>query len=111
MKKTVSWSSETLQRDRELAKALTQANNNHAGASTNDVAKKMTKSQSASISEKEKPTSPAVQSRIQQMIAMQKAQNATMRQLMSTGCGGWAAPVPAGCATWSRSLLGRCRSR
>ncbi|KAL3775517.1 hypothetical protein HJC23_000089 [Cyclotella cryptica] len=83
-------------RDRELAKALTQANNNHAGASTNDVAKKMTKSQSASISEKGGPTSPAVQSRIQQMIAMQKAQNATMRQLMSTGCGGVGSASPSG---------------
>eukprot|EP00804_Cyclotella_cryptica_P017361 CCRYP_020897-RA/>CCRYP_020897-RA protein AED:0.25 eAED:0.48 QI:0/0/0/1/1/1/4/0/728 len=56
----------------------------------------MTKSQSASISEKGGPTSPAVQSRIQQMIAMQKAQNATMRQLMSTGCGGVGSASPSG---------------
>ncbi|KAL7521181.1 hypothetical protein ACHAWX_005871 [Stephanocyclus meneghinianus] len=97
MKKTVSWSSETLQRDRELAKALTQIDPNYAGGTANDGAtKQMTKSQSASISETEKPTSPAVQSRIQQMIAMQKAQNATMRQLMSTGCGGLGSASPSG---------------
>lgn len=81
MKKNVSWSTETLKRDREIAEAM--KNDSNGG-------KPITKSQSAEASKK--PTSPAVNSRIQQMIAMQKAQNATMRQLMSSGEAGGASP-------------------
>lgn len=79
MKKNVSWSAETLKRDREIAKAMEQESNG-----------KISKSQSAEASKK--ITSPAVNSRIQQMIAMQKAQNATMKQLMSVGDASSASP-------------------
>ena len=80
MKKNVSWSTETLKRDREIAEATKNDSNG----------KPITKSKSAEASKK--PTSVAVNSRIQQMIAMQKAQNATMRQLMSSGEAGGASP-------------------
>ena len=63
MKKTVSWSAETIKR-----KSISCA-----------TAKNDESTSSASLSNLQ------VNLRIQQMIAMQKAQNATMRQLMSTG--------------------------
>jgi hypothetical protein len=81
MKKTVSWSSETLKRNRGTE-----------GDDTSENTNSMIKSKSADASKKQSITSPAVNSRIQQMIAMQKAQNATMRQLLSTGDAGSASP-------------------
>ena len=72
--KTIHWYSKTLQWDLKLAKALIQIKTNHAGGIVHDgTMKQMTKSQSASISETERPTLLVVQSQFQQMIPMQKA--------------------------------------
>lgn len=75
MKKTVSWHTETLSKEKDDghdSDAKKDEDNKSDGA--------MTKSSSASAG----PTAnPVVSQRIQQMVAMQKAQNATMRQIMS----------------------------
>jgi len=105
MKKRVSWSTETLQRDRDIEEALATVaskdekkllskGDNHGASITSTHTN--TAYASTSTEAAEQITAPQVNSRIQQMIAMQKAQNATMRQLMSTGYGGVGSASPSG---------------
>ena len=70
MKKTVSWHTETLKQEND----------------TTDDADQTTSAKPPSRSSSAAPapvTNPQVNARIQQMVAMQRAQNASMRQLMS----------------------------
>jgi len=91
MKKTVSWSAETMKREAASNAAAQKEEEEEAAA--NNKKSSMKKSSSSCV-----PTSntQANTLRIQQMIAMQKAQNATMRQLMSGGAGGPTMASPSG---------------
>ena len=80
MKKTVSWHTEILPKEED-----TNADQKKSGT--------MTKSKSATPAA---TTNPQVNLRIQQMVAMQKAQNATMRQLMSNNVNFAEAASPSG---------------
>lgn len=94
MKKTVSWSTETL---KAAAKNKDDSSSSPSNMTKSSSVCAAASSSSSSKDEKQPQlTSPAVNSRIQQMIAMQKAQNATMRQLMSTGYGGLGSASPSG---------------
>ncbi|KAL7472659.1 hypothetical protein ACHAXS_013030, partial [Conticribra weissflogii] len=105
MKKRVSWSTETLQRDRDIAEALAAvaskddkelSSKKDIHVSSTTSANTTTASAPTNAKVAEPVTALQVNSRIQQMIAMQKAQNATMRQLMSTGYGGVGSASPSG---------------
>ncbi|KAL7533394.1 hypothetical protein ACHAXR_008904 [Thalassiosira sp. AJA248-18] len=76
MKKTVSWSTESIKRE-----AISDALTHDVEVTRNNQSMTTSSSAYAPFSNMQ------VNLRIQQMIAMQKAQNATMRQLMSTGHG------------------------
>jgi hypothetical protein len=81
MKKTVSWHTETLKQEDTVEDADTSAQPPPRSASA----------AAAPV------TNPQVNARIQQMVAMQRAQNASMRQLMSNNTDyGGAAASPSG---------------
>eukprot|EP00578_Thalassiosira_sp_NH16_P015413 CAMPEP_0181123462 /NCGR_PEP_ID=MMETSP1071-20121207/25917_1 /TAXON_ID=35127 /ORGANISM="Thalassiosira sp., Strain NH16" /LENGTH=787 /DNA_ID=CAMNT_0023208615 /DNA_START=71 /DNA_END=2434 /DNA_ORIENTATION=+ len=113
MKKTVSWSAETI-RDRKSTKispdddddsAKTNAggggNNNKNGRSSTCGMTKRSKSayvpsSSSASASTTASNSSQVNERIQRMIAMQKAQNTTMRQLINNGGGSVSMASPSG---------------
>lgn len=81
MKKTVSWHTETLKQ----------------GNAQNDEDQTSAQPPTRSSSAAPAPVSnPQVNARIQQMVAMQRAQNASMRQMMSSNTYGGAAASPSG---------------
>mmetsp|Transcript_9589 Transcript_9589/g.19281 ORF Transcript_9589/g.19281 Transcript_9589/m.19281 type:complete len:744 (+) Transcript_9589:80-2311(+) len=84
MKKTVSWHTETLKQEK------TQDDANQTSA-------KPPKRSSSAAAAPAAVTNPQVNARIQQMVAMQRAQNASMRQLMSNNSDyGGTAASPSG---------------
>lgn len=82
MKKTVSWHTETLPKQEDAQDDEDQSS-----------AQPPTRSSGAAPAP---VTNPQVNARIQQMVAMQRAQNASMRQMMSSNTYGGAAASPSG---------------
>ena len=83
MKKTVSWHTEALKQEQEDVQDGTDRSSAQPQAKPSNAAP-------APV------TNPQVSARIQQMMAMQRAQNASMRQLMSNNNYGGAAASPSG---------------